>query len=194
MLTPALERKIERSFAHHGLKPSWWKNPAFLRTYCHGCGKPLQWKRVVAEKRQRFVCTGCGRIDYINPKIVAGTLPQKNGRIYLLRRAIEPAHGLWTFPAGYMEMGESVPQAAVRETKEEICCQVKVSGNPKIYTYPDAAGITVVYPAFVVKGVPRPGVESLEVRAFSPEEIPWESLAFRSVFHGLRDWVKETVF
>lgn len=148
------------------------------------------WRRVVEEKRHRFVCTECRLITYHNPKIVAASLPVWRGKIILLRRAIEPALGKWTHPAGYMELGETVEDAARRETWEEIGCRVRLTGAPRLYSYPDAAVVTVVYDARVVGAGPRPGIESLEVRAFAPEEIPWEDLAFRSTFHALRDWVQ----
>jgi ADP-ribose pyrophosphatase YjhB (NUDIX family) len=96
-------------------------------------------------------------------------------------------------PAGYMEMGETVEAAARRETWEEIRVRVVLAGPPQIYSYMGAAVVTVVYPARVPSGSPRPGPEALEVRWFRPEEIPWRELAFRSVYHPLKYWV-ETSF
>ena len=121
---------------------------------------------------------------------MAATLPVRGGKIYLLRRNIEPSKGLWTFPAGYMELGETVEEAAKRETWEEIRSRVRPTGAPRLYSYPDAGAVTVVYPAAVTGGRPSPGPESQCVEAFSPSEIPWRELAFRSVFHGLKDWLK----
>lgn len=120
---------------------------------------------------------------------MAASLPSKRGRVILLRRAIEPALGAWTYPAGYMELGETVEEAARRETREEICACLGPLGPPKIYSYPDASVVTVVYAARILGGRPRPGLEALEVRSFAPEEIPWGDLAFRSTYHALRDWV-----
>jgi ADP-ribose pyrophosphatase YjhB (NUDIX family) len=89
-----------------------------------------------------------------------------------------------------MELGETVEAAAQRESKEEIGCRVELTGVPQLYSYEDAAVVTIVYDAKVVGRGPRPGPESLEVRAFSAADIPWEDLAFRSTFHALRDWAK----
>lgn len=189
-LNPLLEKRLAKYFSRAGLPNHWWKAWAKELQYCQRCGGRVAWKMVPAEGRRRFLCGRCGFIAYQNPKIVAATLPVKAGKIYLLRRAIEPAKGLWSHPAGYMELGETVERAAIRETREEICCGVKLVGAPKIYSYADAAVLTVVYDAVVVRGKPRPGQESLEVAAFRPAEIPWRQLAFRSTFHALRDWMR----
>jgi ADP-ribose pyrophosphatase YjhB (NUDIX family) len=146
---------------------------------------------VPEEGRHRFRCGGCGFIAYQNPKVVAATLPVFRGKMVLLRRAIEPARGLWTYPAGFMELGESVEEAARRETREEICCRVELEGLQGIYSYADASVVTVVYRAQVVGRGPRAGVEAQEVRAFGRGDVPWRELAFRSTFEALRDWAKE---
>jgi ADP-ribose pyrophosphatase YjhB (NUDIX family) len=187
-LTTKLEKQILAGFSNAGLSKSWRKTMAQEIRHCHQCGETLIWQYVKVEGRNRFVCSECKFIAYQNPKIVGATLPIKNGKIYLLRRAIDPAYGLWSHPAGYMEMGETVEQAALRETWEEIRTRVRLVGPPRIYSYPDAIVVTVIYPAEVIGPTPRPGTESLEVKAFRPEEIPWNSLAFRSTFHALRDW------
>jgi ADP-ribose pyrophosphatase YjhB (NUDIX family) len=114
--------------------------------------------------------------------------------VVLLRRAIEPAIGAWTYPAGYMELGETVEEAARRETREEICARLGPLGPPMIYAYPDASVVTIVYSARIAGGKPRPGPEALEVRSFAPEEIPWGDLAFRSTYHALKDWVAGTPY
>ena len=136
------------------------------------------------------MCASCGFIAYQNPKIVGATLPVKDGRIVLLRRAIEPALGLWSHPAGFLEMGETVEDAARRETWEEICVRVRLEGPPRLYSYPDSSIVTVVYPARILGRSPRPGPESLCVETFAPHEVPWRELAFRSTYHALKDWVE----
>lgn len=157
---------------------------------CTRCGDTLSWRMVVEEDRQRHVCVSCSFIAYQNPKIVAATMPVLRGKVCLLRRNIEPSQGLWTYPAGFMEMGETVEQAAARETREEIRARVTLSGPPRLYSYPDAAVVTVVYPARVVGAAPKPGPEAKAVGLFSPAEIPWRELAFRSTYHALKDWVE----
>lgn len=188
--SPKFEKDISRRFGNAGLAKSWEKSMAKEIRHCFQCGEILAWQYVHVEGKKRFVCAGCKVISYQNPKIVGATLPIKNGKIFLLRRAIEPAYGRWSHPAGYMELGETVEQTALRETWEEICTRVKLIGTPKIYSYKDAAVVTILYPAKVIGPSPRPGVESLEVKAFRPNEIPWKSLAFRSTYHALRDWIK----
>ena len=188
ILSISKEKEILAGFSNAGLAKSWQQAMAKEVRHCLQCGETLVWQFVHVEGRNRFVCAECKFISYQNPKIVGATLPVKNGKIYLLRRAIEPAYGLWSHPAGYMEMGETVEQAALRETWEEIPTRVKIVGPPRIYSYKDAAVVTIIYPAKVIGPTPRPGPESLEVRAFRPEEIPWDTLAFRSTFHSLKDW------
>jgi ADP-ribose pyrophosphatase YjhB (NUDIX family) len=178
-------------FRNAGWPKSWKKSMAKEIRHCLQCGDILVWRYVKVEGRNRFVCEECKFISYQNPKIVGATLPVNKGKVYLLRRAIEPAYGRWTHPAGYMEMGESVEDAARRETWEEIRTRVKIIGPPRIYSYKDAAVVTVIYLAEVMGPPPRPGTESLEVRAFRPAEIPWEDLAFRSTFHALKDWAED---
>src|SRR5438105_15112876 len=100
--------------------------PVFYPTYCPACGKNLEARMVEEEGRERYICPSCRHIYYLNPKVVAGTIPAVDGRVWLLRRAIEPRFGFWTFPAGFMEMGESVEQAAIRETREELTLEVRL--------------------------------------------------------------------
>lgn len=174
------------------LRSSWWKAQQDLLKNCFACGGRLAKKYVPAERKRRLVCSSCALITYTNPKVVAGLIPvTKDGRVALLRRDIEPARGKWTYPAGYQEMGESVVQAAERETWEEIRARVK---NPRlldIYSYEDAAVVTIVYVAKLKAGEhPSPGEESQDIALFKPSEIPWKDLAFRSTTHALRDWLK----
>lgn len=183
----AEERAILRGFGRAAI---WWLKRQADLSLCSRCGKGLTWRVPPGEGRKRWVCGSCAFIAYQNPKPVAATLPVQGGRIWLLRRNIEPSLGLWTYPAGFMEMGETVEQAAQRETWEEIRARVKIVGPPRLYSYPDASVVTVVYPARITSGRPRPTPESQEVQAFLPSEIPWKDLAFRSTYHALKDWVE----
>ncbi len=189
-LRPSEERAVLKSFGRASLASGWWKKTLAELRRCARCGEALAWRMIVEEGRERFACVACAAIAYQNPKIVAATLPVRRGKIFLLRRNIEPSLGLWTFPAGYMELGETAEDAARRETWEEIRARVRLTGGPRIYSYADAAVVTVVYPAAVTGPAPRPGPESQCVEAFSRAEIPWKELAFRSVFHALKDWVE----
>jgi ADP-ribose pyrophosphatase YjhB (NUDIX family) len=114
-----------------------------------------------------------------------------DGRVALLKRSIEPGFGKWTYPAGYQEIGESVADAAVRETHEEICVRVKLTGLVGVYSYAGAGVVASVFVGRVPKSQrPRPGEESQDVKLFKIEELPWKELAFRSTTDALKDWIK----
>jgi ADP-ribose pyrophosphatase YjhB (NUDIX family) len=158
--------------------------------HCHSCGDKLTWQYVDVEQKDRRVCTKCRQITYLNPKVVAGTIPVREGKVYLARRNLEPALGAWTYPAGYQEWGETVETAAARETWEEIQAKVKIQKLMGIYSYPDSSVVTIIYLAKVVGKEPSPGPESQIVDHFKPADIPWKELAFRSTYEALRDWVR----
>jgi ADP-ribose pyrophosphatase YjhB (NUDIX family) len=127
----------------------------------------------------------------LNPKVVGATLPIEDGRVWLLRRGIEPRYGYWTYPAGYQEVDESTEGAAIRETREEIGCDVALDGLLGVYSRPNAPVVTIVYLAHFLgsRNVPCVTTEAVEVRSFVSEEIPWTELAFPSTVDALRDWV-----
>lgn len=157
--------------------------------YCVECGGALSEKWVAAESRNRLVCTNCGYIHYQNPKVVAATLPVIEGKVLLIRRGIEPAFGAWSYPAGYVEMGETVEEAAQRETREETYLEVRLARLLNVYSRRQAGVVVVAYLAEAVSGEPRPGAEVLDVGLFAPDEIPWTDLAFPTVTAALRDWL-----
>jgi len=163
-------------------------------TFCPDCGGRLTWQRVEAEGRERPVCLSCGFILYRNPKVVAGVIPVHDGRVLLLRRKIEPARGKWTFPAGYVELGESVEEAAVRETREEVALEIDELSLLNVYSYRGSPVVTVVYLSRIVGGEPRAGEEAEEVAFFPTGALPWEDLAFRSTREALQDWIRGVKF
>ena len=133
------------------------------------------------DTHERDVCTTCGFINYVNPKIVTGSIVRHDGKLLLCRRAIEPRLGYWTLPAGFMENGETVEQAAMRETLEEACARVH---NLSLYTLIDVPHINQVhifYRADLLDPDFATGPESLEVQLFDETDIPWSELAFRTV-------------
>lgn len=158
--------------------------------FCSRCGGHLVVGWVEEEERERPVCRACGFILYMNPKVVAGAIPLQDGRVLLLRRKIEPARGKWSFPAGYVELGESLEEAAIRETQEEVALEIGELSLLNVYSYPESPVVTVVYVSPIVGGEPRAGMEAEEVAFFSPEELPWDELAFRSTREALRDWIR----
>ncbi|MDQ3928188.1 MAG: NUDIX hydrolase [Chloroflexota bacterium] len=159
--------------------------------YCPVCAGRLDELQLPTEDRPRLVCSGCGHIFYVNPKVVSGTLPIEEGKVWLLRRGIEPRAGLWTHPAGYQEWGESTEEAAIRETREEIGCGVRIDRLLGVYSRAEAPVVNVVYLASfaVANERPRLTAEAVEVAAFGPEGIPWHELAFISTERALHDWI-----
>jgi ADP-ribose pyrophosphatase YjhB (NUDIX family) len=162
--------------------------------YCPLCAAHLAEIMLPEEGRSRLVCQGCGYIFYLNPRVVCGTLPIEEGRVWLLRRGFEPRLGYWTYPAGYQEIDESSEEAAVRETQEELGINVEVVSLHGVYSRPNAPVVNVVYAARLEPDSPRPGLslEALEVHLFGPDEIPWGELAFPSTTLALRDWVERS--
>ena len=156
--------------------------------YCPECGGGLQERFVELEGRTRLVCQGCGHIHYVNPLVVAGVIPVINERVWLLRRAIEPRLGFWTFPAGYMELGETVEEAAIRETREELNMEVKLQRLLNVYSRANLRTVHVIYVAEALTDGSN-GSEALECRLFRPEEIPWDNLAFNTTHAALSDWL-----
>jgi ADP-ribose pyrophosphatase YjhB (NUDIX family) len=165
--------------------------PDTLR-FCPLCGGALVRRVVPPDMREHPVCGGCEFVFYLHPKVVAATIPVRDGRVLLTRRAIEPARGLWTFPGGYVDWGEDVAAAARREMVEEVRLDVEIGQLVGIYSYPDTPVVIVVYQAVVPDGLEPEANdhEVLELAYFTPAEIPWEALAFRSTREALRDWLR----
>ncbi len=167
--------------------------PETLR-YCPLCGDALARRAVAPDMREQPVCPHCGFVFYLHPKVVAATIPVRDGRVLLTRRAIEPARGLWTFPGGYVDWGEDVRTAARREMLEEVRLDVPPAGLVGIYSYPAAPVVIVVYHATVPDGLEAEANdhEVLELAYFRREEIPWNALAFRSTREALEDWFQRS--
>ena len=158
--------------------------------FCPHCGGPLDRRKLKAHEPERLVCRDCSFIFYLDPKVVAGTVFTIDNRVALLRRGIEPAINRWVFPGGYVDRGESVQIAAVRETKEESHLDVKICSLLGVYSYADSANVIVVYTAEVVGGELKAGDESVEARTFDILEIPWDELAFPSTQEALQDYLR----
>lgn len=156
--------------------------------FCPACARPLQPRTLEADHRPRLVCEA-GHVTWRNPRIVVGTLPIRAGQVYLARRAIEPAIGRWSYPGGFLELGEAAQEGARRETEEETQLLVEIGPLVGVYSRPHAGVVTILYEATIVGGRPEPGAETSEVRAFGPDDIPWDELAFTTIESALRDWV-----
>jgi len=149
--------------------------------HCKACGGETVYRVPADDNRERAVCSRCATIHYENPLNVVGTLPVWEDRVLLCRRNIEPRYGMWTLPAGFMELGESTSEGAVRETVEEAGARVELQG---LYTFLNVVRINQVhlyYRARLLDTRFDPGPETIEARLFERAEVPWDELAFRSV-------------
>lgn len=131
------------------------------------------------------MCQACGHIHYVNPKIVSGAVCSWHGRILLCRRAIEPRRGFWTIPAGYLEEHEAPAEGARREAFEEALAPIVIDRLLGVYAVPRISQVQLIYRATLEREEFAAGTESLEVRLFAWEEIPWSELAFPSVYAAL---------
>jgi ADP-ribose pyrophosphatase YjhB (NUDIX family) len=156
--------------------------------FCPACGKPVAPRELEEDHRPRLVCPD-GHVTWRNPRLVVGTLPIRDGRVHLARRSIEPGIGRWTYPGGFLELGESAQEGARRETEEETRLLVEIGRLIGAYSRPHVGVVTMIYEAIVVGGDVAPGAETTEVRAFAADEIPWDELAFSTVESALRDWL-----
>ena len=158
--------------------------------FCPRCGGPLEQRLLKEGEPSRLVCQECGFVFYLNPKVAACAICMVDGGIVLLRRTIEPQAGKWVFPGGFVDRGEAVPAAAVRETREEANLRVSLTGILDAYSFPGSEVVVIVYAADVVGGTLSAGDECDEARTFPPEAVPWEDLAFQSTRAALRDYIR----
>ena len=167
--------------------PHWLS--ASLR-HCSRCGTELLEGPVPGEDRDRLHCPACGFIAYVNPRLVVTTIPVTGaGEAVLLRRGIEPGKGAWAQPGGFLEVDETVAEAATRETLEETGLLVDPGEIVGLYSRLEAAVVVVVFEARIVGGVARVTPEALEVASFAPDAIPWDEIAFKTSYWAIRDWV-----
>ncbi len=137
------------------------------------------------DDRLRLMCPDCGYVAYENPKIVVGSVALLDDRILLCRRAIEPRKGFWTLPAGYLELGESAEQGALREAWEEARARLELEGLLAVFSIVRISQIQLIYRARLTSPSIAPGPESAEVGLFAWDEIPWDDIAFPSVHWSL---------
>ncbi len=157
--------------------------------YCAQCGGGILYGPVDGETRERHACSTCQVIFYQNPKIVVATLPSHEGGLVLIRRGIEPGYGLWGYPGGFMELGETVEEAAIRETLEETGYEIELGHSVGIYSRPNAGVVVLAFAASVIGGAPSLSHETLEVRAFPLDQLPWDQMAFPTVRQSVTDWL-----
>jgi ADP-ribose pyrophosphatase YjhB (NUDIX family) len=158
--------------------------------FCPKCAAPLGRRKLKDFEPERLVCTRCLFVMYLNPKVAAGTVVEYKGGIVLLRREIDPRAGFWVHPGGFVDRGETLEQAAKRETREEVGLEVEILDLLGAYSFEDSEVVVVTYAARTLSGTPKVGDESLEVKTFDPNELPWEELAFPSTRLALKEYVR----
>ena len=160
--------------------------------YCPKCGGSLRTEIPAGDNKLRYVCSSCGFVSYENPKLVVGCVTEHEGKILLCKRAIEPRYGFWTVPAGFMELGETLGEGAMRETLEEACANVELGSLLAIVDVVHAGQVHVFFRGKLVDGAYAAGDESLDAALFSPDEIPWDDIAFRSGYIALKQYLDQT--
>jgi len=149
--------------------------------HCRACGSPVVYRVPADDNRERAVCIACGHVHYENPLNVVGTVPVWGEQVLLCRRNIEPRYGLWTLPAGFLELGETTEAGAVRETDEEAGARIDLEGLFAVLNVVRVGQVHLFYRARLLDTDFAPGPESIETRLFHEHEVPWEALAFRTV-------------
>lgn len=156
--------------------------------HCSHCGGPVHLRVPAGDNRQRYVCPACDTVHYQNPSLIVGCIPQWQGQILLCRRAIEPAYGRWTLPAGFLELGEGTAAGAAREAAEEACIEVDIGPLFSMIDVPHIGQVHMLYLADLREPRWAAGEESLEVALFAEADIPWQELSFRSVREALQHY------
>ncbi len=157
--------------------------------YCPRCGEALKRRRMKPDGPELQACPSCSFVHYHDPKVAAGTLFTLDDGIVLVQRAIAPSYGKWVFPGGFVDKGERVEDAAIRETREEVNLDVKIDRLLNVYSYQDSTVVIIAYAAHVVGGELQARDESLDVKTFPPARIPWGDLAFRSTQDAIKEYI-----
>jgi len=159
--------------------------------FCSQCGAPVSVKVPPGDNLPRHVCDACSTSHYSNPKMVVGAIPEWQDRVLLCKRAIEPRLGLWTLPAGFMENGETTAQAALRETLEEANARIELAEMFTVLSVPYVNQVHIFYRSRLLDLDFGPGTESLEVALFREKDVPWETMAFRTVTTTLQHFFED---
>lgn len=154
--------------------------------YCCYCSTELIYEIPDDDNRHRYICQSCNIVHYQNPKIVAGCIPVWEDKILLCKRAIEPRYGYWTLPAGFMELQETSLEAGIRETLEEANARVEVENLFAVFNLPYVDQVYMMFRSRLLDLDFSPGAESLEVKLYKEDEIPWEDLAFATIRETLK--------
>ncbi|MCG8379887.1 MAG: NUDIX hydrolase [Proteobacteria bacterium] len=159
--------------------------------YCCYCSAELIYEIPDDDNRYRYICRSCETVHYQNPKIVAGSIPVWEDQILLCKRAIEPRYGYWTLPAGFMELGETSLEAAIRETLEEANAKIEVEDLYAIFNLPYVDQVYMMFKSRLVDLDFSPGEETQEVKLFDEGNIPWNEIAFTTVKQTLKFYFED---
>ncbi len=162
--------------------------------YCSSCGQSVSQIIPEGDNRLRYVCNDCGTIHYSNPNNVCGAILTREDKILLCKRAIEPRYGLWTLPAGFMENGETITEAAARETREEANAASHNLRLFGVFSLPHISQVYMMFKGELSDGQHSPGSESLETELFAIEDIPWSQLAFPVIDYSLHLFIQQPEF
>ncbi|HEX4872612.1 MAG TPA: NUDIX hydrolase [Nevskiaceae bacterium] len=166
-------------------------NPDFVR-HCNHCGHAVDYRLPEGDHLPRHICPACEHIQYFNPRVIVGVIPEaEDGRLLLCRRNIEPRKGLWTFPAGFMELDETTAEGAAREAREEAEADVQVLDLLTVINVPYVSQVYMVHRGRLRSLHHAPTPESIETRLVSEAEIPWDRIAFPTVWHSLRHFLAD---
>lgn len=158
--------------------------------YCSSCGENVSYRIPDDDNRERAVCDACGTVHYRNPLLVVGCVAERDGKVLLCKRSIEPRYGYWTVPAGFMELGETLAEGAARETLEEALAAVEIGHQFASVDVVDAGQVHVFFTGRLT-GDFGVGEESMDAALFSEDEIPWDDLAFKSGRFALQKYFED---
>lgn len=159
--------------------------------FCLRCGGALETRTFKEDRPERLVCGACGFIFYLGPKLVSGAIFELDGKIVLIQRDIEPGYGKWTFPGGFVECGERAETAAEREALEESGLEIEVGDIIGLYTYEGKVPAIAVFAGEVTGGEPTPLDETMDVKSFPRDGLPWSEMAFPSTEQALKDYLRK---
>ena len=159
--------------------------------FCPRCGGRLETRLLKDGDPERLVCGACGFVFYLGPKLVAGAIFELDGEVVLIQRDIEPGYGKWTFPGGFVERGERAEVAAEREVLEESGLEIEVAEIIGLYTYEGEVPAIAVFAARVLGGQPTPLDETMDVKGFPRDGLPWSEMAFPSTKQALTDYLRK---
>jgi len=165
-----------------------WPGPESYK-FCPVCGGNLTNRQFKPGEPPRLVCDGCGFVFYIDPKLAVIALVPYGGGLVMVRRAIEPGYGLWVVPGGFVDVGERVEEAVVRETREEANLNVRVVRLLNVHSYRHARTVVLSFITEYVSGELTAGDEEMEAKVFAPKDIPWERIAFSSTRDAVTEYL-----